>query len=98
VAVVYVEGMIVTGKAEEGLFGESDKAASTTLRHTLAKARDDDDVKAVVLRVNSPGGSALASEIIWHATQELKGKKPLVVSMGNVAASGGDHAARGGQT
>lgn len=98
VAVVYVDGMIVTGKAEEGIFGESNQAASTTLRRTLAKARDEDSIKSVVLRVNSPGGSALASEIIWHAAQELKGKKPLVVSMGSVAASGGYYVSAGAAT
>ncbi len=96
IAVVYVNGMIVTGKQEQGLFGDSNNAASTTLRHTLAKAAEDDTVKAVVLRVNSPGGSALASEIIWHAAEELKTRKPLVISMGNVAASGGYYVSSGG--
>ncbi len=89
VAVVYVDGMIVPGKKEDGLFGDSGQAASTTLRRVLAKARDDDNVKAVVLRVDSPGGSALASDIIWHATEQLRAEKPLIVSMGNVAGSGG---------
>lgn len=98
IAVVYVDGMIVTGKAEEGIFGDSGQAASTTLRRTLAKAMEDDNIKAVVLRVDSPGGSALASEIIWHATQEVKAKKPLVVSMGNVAASGGYYVSTGAAT
>ena len=55
----------------------------------LRKLRDNDDVKAVVLRVNSPGGSAFASEQIWHAVKELKAKKPVIVSMGDYAASGG---------
>lgn len=55
----------------------------------LRKLADDEDVKAVVLRVNSPGGSAIASEQIWHAIKLLKSKKPVVVSMGGVAASGG---------
>ena len=55
----------------------------------LKKLADDDDVKAVVIRVNSPGGSAIASEQIWHATQLLKAKKPVVISMGGMAASGG---------
>ncbi len=98
IAVIYVDGMIVTGKQEDGIFGDSGIAASTTLRRTIAKARDDDNVKAVVLRVNSPGGSALASEIIWHATQELKGSKPFIVSMGNVAASGGYYVSAGAAT
>ena len=55
----------------------------------LRKLKEDDDVKAVVLRVNSPGGSAFASEQIWHAVKELKAKKPVIVSMGDYAASGG---------
>ena len=55
----------------------------------LRKLKDNDDVKAVVLRVNSPGGSAFASEQIWHAVKELKTKKPVIVSMGDYAASGG---------
>ncbi len=98
IAVVYVDGMIVTGKTEEGLFGSSGTAGSTTLRRAIAKARDDENVKAVVLRVDSPGGSALASDIIWHATMELKEKKPLIVSMGNVAASGGYYVSAGAAT
>ena len=61
---------------------------SETVDDLLALAKDD-DVKAVVLRVNSPGGSAVASEQIWHAVQLLKEKKPVVVSMGGLAASGG---------
>jgi protease IV len=97
IAIAYVDGMIVTGKSEEGLFA-SQSAASTTIRRALGKARDDDSIKAVVLRVDSPGGSALASDIIWHATQELKAKKPLIVSMGNVAGSGGYYVSCGAAT
>src|SRR5690606_222299 len=85
IGIVYVDGMIVPGTTEPSLFGESGAVGSTTLRRVLNQARDNDNIKAVVLRVDSPGGSALASDIIWHAAQELAGKKPLVVSMGNVA-------------
>jgi protease-4 len=98
VAVVYVDGMIVTGVTERGLFGESGVAGSTTLRRVLADARDDDTIQAVVLRVDSPGGSALASDIIWHATTEVRGEKPFVVSMGDMAASGGYYVSAGGST
>lgn len=98
IGVVYVDGMILTGRTEEGLFGSSGTVGSTTLRRTLNKARDDDSIKAVVLRVDSPGGSALASDIIWHATKELADKKPLVVSMGDVAASGGYYVSVGAGT
>ncbi len=89
VAIVYVEGLIQTGSAETSPFGSSSGAYSTTIRKALDTAATDDSVKAVVLRVDSGGGSALASEIILDATRRVAGKKPLVVSMGNVAASGG---------
>lgn len=93
VAIVYVEGAILTGSAEPSPFGGGAGARSTTIRKALDKAADDDSVKAVVLRVDSPGGSALASEIILDATARVAAKKPLVVSMGNVAASGGYYVA-----
>lgn len=83
IAVVYAEGQIVDGKSREGLVG------GETLARQLAALKDDDEVKAVVLRVNSPGGSALASEVIWHEAEALRQEKPLIVSMGNMAASGG---------
>ena len=82
-AIVYAEGSISSGKNSDGTIG------STSLGETLRKAREDDDIKAVVFRVNSPGGSALASEIIWREVQKIAEKKPIVVSMGDVAASGG---------
>jgi protease-4 len=84
VAVVYAIGQIEDGKGSDDVIG-SDRIAAA-----LRKARLDDNVKAVVLRVNSPGGSALASDIIWRETQLIKAAgKPLVVSMGDLAASGG---------
>lgn len=89
VAIVYVEGSIQTGSAEVSPFGGSSGAFSTTLRKALDKAAGDDSVKAVVMRVDSPGGSALASEIILDASRRVAAKKPLIVSMGNVAGSGG---------
>ncbi len=98
IAVIYVDGMIMTGKTEEGFFGDSGTVGSTTLRRVLNKAAADEQVKAVVLRVNSPGGSALASDIIWHAAADLAEDKPLVVSMGDVAASGGYYVAMGAPT
>ena len=85
IAVVYAEGQIVDGKSREGLIGGSSLAAR------LARVRTDDQVKAVVLRVNSPGGSALASEVIWHEVEQIRQLKPVIVSMGNMAASGGCH-------
>ncbi len=93
VAIVYVEGAIVPGEAEPSPFGRQEGAFSTTIRNALDKAADDGTVKAVVLRVDSPGGSALASEIILDATERVRAKKPLIVSMGNVAGSGGYYVA-----
>lgn len=81
VAVVYAQGEILDD-GKEAIVGK-------TLAAELRAVRRDSTIKAVVLRVNSPGGSALASELIWHEMQLLKDTKPLVVSMGDVAASGG---------
>lgn len=89
IAVVYVEGMIQTGEPQPSPFGMAEGAFSTTIRKALDKAAEEDLVKAVVMRVDSPGGSALASEIILHAAKRVAARKPLIVSMGNVAASGG---------
>jgi len=93
VGIVYVNGPIVTGKATPNPFGSSLIAYSTEVLEALEKAAADDSVKAVVLRVDSPGGSATASEIILDATKRLKAKKPFVVSMGDVAGSGGYYVA-----
>ncbi len=98
IAVVFVDGLIVTGQTEPGLFGESGEVGSTSIRRMLARLRDDDDVKAVVIRVDSPGGSALASDIMWQAVRDVAEIKPTVVSMGNVAASGGYYLAVGAPT
>jgi len=83
IAVVFAEGEIIYGK------GDNETIGNERLSKQLQKAREDESVKAVVLRVNSPGGSALASEIIWREVELTKAKKPVIVSMGNLAASGG---------
>ncbi len=83
VAVVYAEGEIVDGE------GDDDQVGSTKFSRTLRKLRQDAEVKAVVLRVNSPGGSASASEVIQREIRLMKKAKPIVVSMGSYAASGG---------
>ncbi|MCA9072547.1 MAG: signal peptide peptidase SppA [Planctomycetaceae bacterium] len=98
VGVVYVEGPIMPGKGEPSLFGGSDGAYSDPIRKALDKVADDDTIKAVVLRVDSPGGSVVASEIILKASQRVKAKKPLIVSMGNVAGSGGYYVSCGTET
>lgn len=87
IAVYYAVGGI-TDTDQSGLTGEACIVGST-MSADLHKLAEDDDVKAVVIRVNSGGGSSVASEQIWHAMEHLKGKKPVVVSMGGVAASGG---------
>ncbi|MEZ6056036.1 MAG: signal peptide peptidase SppA [Planctomycetaceae bacterium] len=93
IAIVYVEGNILDGKPSANPFGTVDGAYSDPIRRALEKAADDPRVKGVVLRVNSPGGSAVASEVMLNAAKKLSAKKPVVVSMGNVAASGGYYVA-----
>src|SRR5437588_2427688 len=88
IAVVYAAGDIVSGSSSFGSSGE-ETIGSDSLVKTLKEIRDDASIKAVVLRVDSPGGSGLASDIIWRAIESLKAKKPVVVSMSDVAASGG---------
>jgi protease-4 len=97
IGIVYVDGPIVVGGQGASLFQES-AAVSSKVRRALDTAAGDDAVKAVVLRVDSPGGSALASEIILDATRRVKAKKPFTVSMGNVAGSGGYYVACGADT
>ena len=83
IAIVYAEGQILDGEGEqEAIYGQ-------TMAETIKSVRLDDKVKAVVLRVNSPGGSALASDVIWREIELMKAEKPVVISMGSVAASGG---------
>ncbi|MCB0791015.1 MAG: signal peptide peptidase SppA [Flavobacteriales bacterium] len=82
-AVVFAQGSISSGESEDDVIG------STTLVEALSKARTDTSVKAIVLRVNSPGGSGLASDMIWREVDLARQSKPVVVSMGDLAASGG---------
>ena len=83
VAIVYADGEIIDGESVD------DKIGGATIAAKLARVRQDDDVKAVVLRVNSPGGSALAAEVMWREVELLRQEKPVIVSMGGTAASGG---------
>ena len=87
VAVYYAVGDIVDESTSD--WNYSPEIVGKTVIKDLQKLADDDDVKAVVLRVNSGGGSAYASEQIWHQVMNIKSKKPIVVSMGDMAASGG---------
>ena len=93
IAVVYATGPIMTGESEVDPFGQSDSVGSTTIVDALREAADDDRVKAIVLRVDSPGGSAVASDLIHHEVVRID--KPVVASMGNVAASGGYYISMG---
>lgn len=83
IAVIYAQGEITGGEGDVDYIGEG------SINRSLKEAREDKDVKAIVLRVDSPGGSALVSELIWREIELTKKVKPVVVSMGNLAASGG---------
>ena len=89
IAIYYAYGSIVDSEAMNLLDGGGHSIVGKTTAEDLRKLADDDDIKAVVFRVNSGGGSAVASEQIRHALKLLKAKKPVVVSMGGMAASGG---------
>ena len=89
IAVIFAQGNILYGEGGPDMIGQG------IMNKAIIKARDDKTVKAIVLRVNSPGGSALTSDIIWRELEIAKGKKPLVVSMGDVAASGGYYISAG---
>ena len=83
IAVIYANGSISGGE------GNDDEIGSDRLAKAIRDARQDEKIKAIVLRVNSPGGSALASDVIWREVSLAKKTKPVIVSMGNLAASGG---------
>ncbi len=89
IAVIFAQGEIIYGEGGQDMIGQG------IMNKAIRKARDNDKVKAIVLRVNSPGGSALTSDIIWREIELAKEKKPVIVSMGNVAASGGYYIAAG---
>jgi protease-4 len=94
IALVYAVGEIVSGNSGSGGLGGS-FAGSETVAAGIREAREDDGVKAIVLRVDSPGGSGTASEVIWHEVQLARRSKPVVVSMGDLAASGGYYISMG---
>jgi protease-4 len=88
IAVIYASGEIHSGKSNSSPFGDQ-SVGSDTLVKAINDARDDKQIKAIVLRVDSPGGTSYASDMIWHAIESAKQKKPVVVSMSDLAASGG---------
>jgi protease-4 len=83
IAIIYAQGEIMSGEGDVNTIGEG------SMRRSLIEARKDKDVKAIVLRINSPGGNALTSDLIWREIELTKKVKPVVVSMGDYAASGG---------
>ncbi len=89
IAVYYAYGDIVDSPITGGLLGSKHQIVAQDVCKDLADLMEDDDVKAVVIRINTGGGSAYASEQLWHQIEMLKRKKPVVVSMGGVTASGG---------
>ncbi len=94
IAVIYASGNIGSGQSENSPTGEQ-SIGSDTMAKAINDARDDNTIKAIVIRVDSPGGSGLASDVIWHAVEAAKARKPVVISMGDVAASGGYYISAG---
>lgn len=92
IAVIVADGDILTGKAHEGTIG------SDTFTEELRRARNNKKVKAIVFRINSPGGSALASDVMWREVRLASEQKPIIASMSNYAASGGYYIAMGCDT
>jgi protease-4 len=89
IAIIFAQGEIIYGEGNASMIGQG------MMNKAIIKAKEDDKVKAIVLRVDSPGGSALTSDIIWREIELAKEVKPVIVSMGNVAASGGYYIAAG---
>ena len=89
IAVIYASGTIVTGESGWDFLTGVEMMGSDTISEAIRTAREDPSVRAIVLRIDSGGGSVLASDLIWREMQRTKGKKPLVVSMADIAASGG---------
>ncbi len=96
VGVIYVDGTILDGYKSQNPFDSDGNAYAGDIRFAFEKAARDNAIKAIVMRIDSPGGSAIASEVILNAARQAHAKKPLVVSMGNVAASGGYFVAMAG--
>lgn len=97
IVIVRAVGEIAAPGSSGGMLGGEAGITEKEMSRALVKLENDDDVKAVVLRIDSPGGSALASDLIWHRLMRVRAKKPLVVSVGDMAASGGMYLASSGQ-
>ena len=98
IAVIPIDGVIQMGRSGGGVFGSGEpNTGADDVIDALETAYNDSDIVAVVLRINSPGGDALASDLIWRAAMRVREEKPVVASMGDVAASGGYYIAAGAQ-
>jgi protease-4 len=95
VALIRIDGAIAPGRSRAEPLGVGRVAGAESVSEALRRAAQDREARAIVLRIDSPGGDALASDLIWRAVRQARGKKPVVVSMGDVAASGGYLAAVG---
>lgn len=89
IALIHADGEIIDGEAEDGLLSGGGTVGSENIRKAFRMASRDDNVKAIVLRIDSPGGSALASEVMWQAVHAAAADKPVIISVGSMAASGG---------
>ncbi len=98
IAVIPIEGSIMSGKSSGGGLFSSKTVGDKSMEKIIARAQKDPNIKGIILRIDSPGGSAYASDLIWHAAQNAKEKKPIWISMGSVAASGGYYIAAAGDS
>lgn len=96
IALIYAEGVIIDGESEDGIFGPAEAVGSENMRKALRIAARDENIKAIVIRIDSPGGSALASEVMWQAARRVAKDKPVIISIGGMAASGGYYLASAG--
>jgi protease IV len=97
IAILYIDGDIVDGRSRTIPILDMKLVGSYTIAESIKSLRENDNVKAVVLRVESPGGSSMASDVMWRELKKLNEKKPLIVSMGSIAASGGYYVAAPGR-
>jgi len=93
IGLLYIDGDIIDGRSSTVPLLGMKLVGSYTIADSVRRLKDDDDIKAVVLRIESPGGSSMASDVMWRELKKLAEKKPLIVSMGTVAASGGYYVA-----
>jgi protease-4 len=93
IAILYIDGDIIDGRSRNVPIIDMKLVGSYTIAESVKHLRDDDDIRAVVVRIESPGGSSLASDVMWRELKKLNEKKPVIVSMGGIAASGGYYVA-----